>query len=84
MPMRLLTGIGLGNAPLRIAVQYGVFGLLWIWLSDWALNRLGFAADYAFLASALKGTGFVGVTAAMLFWLVRRCLMLRNSSGECQ
>lgn len=69
--MHLLTGIGPGNAPLRIAVQYGIFGLLWIWLSDWALNELGVAPDDAFLASALKGTAFVGFTAVLLFWLVR-------------
>lgn len=72
MPLQTSTDIGPGHVPLRIAIRYVLFGLLWIWLSDWALNVLGFAANYAFLASAMKGTVFVVVTAVLLYWLVRR------------
>ncbi|MBL8817859.1 MAG: PAS domain S-box protein [Planctomyces sp.] len=66
------TDIGLGRAPMRIAGWYAVFGLLWIWLSDSALKSLGFEPDHVFLAGAIKGTAFVALTAALLYWLVRR------------
>eukprot|EP00456_Euglypha_rotunda_P059495 TRINITY_DN496_c1_g2_i1.p1 TRINITY_DN496_c1_g2~~TRINITY_DN496_c1_g2_i1.p1 ORF type:complete len:1455 (+),score=354.03 TRINITY_DN496_c1_g2_i1:10962-15326(+) len=72
MPTQLVTGVGLGRAPARVAGLYAAFGLLWIWLSDGALVWAGYANDHAFIASALKGTAFIAVTAAVLFWLVRR------------
>lgn len=57
---------------MRIAGLYASFGLLWIWLSDWALIWLGYTETYPVLASAIKGTIFVAVTAMLLHWLVRR------------
>lgn len=72
MPLQTSTDIGPGHVPLRIAVWYALFGLLWIWLSDWVLNGHGFAAKHAFLASAMKGTVFVVLTSILLYWLVRR------------
>ena len=64
--------IGLGRAPLRIAGFYASFAVLWIWLSDWALIWLGYTESYPFLASAIKGTIFVAITAMLLHWLVKR------------
>lgn len=72
MPQNPLTGIGSRRAAIRIAGLYVVLGLAWIWLSDWALNLVGFAADGAFLAGAVKGTAFVVFTAGLLYGLVRR------------
>lgn len=64
--------VGIGHAPTRITGVYVAFALLWIWLSDRALVWLGYTDDHGFLAAAGKGTAFVAVTAALLFWLVRR------------
>ncbi len=72
MPQNPLTGIGSRRAAIRIAGLYVVLGLAWIWLSDWALNLVGFAADGAFLAGAAKGTAFVVLTAGVLYGLVSR------------
>lgn len=72
MLQELSTGRELGFAPLRIAARYAIFGLLWIWLSDSALNFLGFDPNRVFLAGAVKGTAFVVVTAGLIYWLVRR------------
>ena len=72
MPSQTSTGSGLGRAPLRIAGLYASFGLLWIWLSDWALIWLGYTETYPLLASAIKGTIFVSMTAMLLHWLVKR------------
>ena len=72
MPILPLNGVGLSRVPARIAGLYTTFGLLWIWLSDWAFVWLGFAENHAYLANAVKGTAFVAVTAARVYWLVRR------------
>ncbi len=80
MPNEPLPGIGLGRVPLRIAGLYAVFGLLWIWLSDSAMIWLGFDPNEAYLAGAIKGTVYVGVTAVLLGWLVRREVALAQRS----
>ena len=72
MPRHLLTGVGLGRIPARITGLYSTIGLLWIWLSDWVLVWFGFADNHAFLAGAVKGTVFITITAALLYWLLRR------------
>jgi PAS domain S-box-containing protein len=72
MPIQMLTGVGGVRTPARIAAIYTAFGLLWIWLSDWVLLWLGYTSDYGFLTAVIKGTAFVFLTAALLFWLVRR------------
>ena len=69
MPSQPSTGIGLGRAPLRIAGLYASFGLVWIWLSDWLLIWFGYTESYPMLASAIKGTVFVAITAMLLYWL---------------
>lgn len=72
MPIRMLNGVRGVRAPARIAAIYTAFGLLWIWLSDWLLLWHGYMVDYGFLTAVIKGTAFVFLTAALLFWLVRR------------
>ena len=63
---------GFRSVPLRIAGLYAVFGLVWIWLSDWSVVWLGYSDSHPVLSGALKGTAFVAVTAMLLHWLVRR------------
>ena len=72
MPIRMLTGVGGVRTPARITAIYTAFGLLWIWLSDWLLQWLGYTGDSGFLTAVIKGTAFVLLTAMPLFWLVRR------------
>lgn len=59
------------HSPLRIALSYVVFAVLWILVSDWAL--FAFVADPAYQVwlSQLKGVGFVTVTGLFLYFLVR-------------
>lgn len=60
------------GAAIRIVGLYIAFGLLWIWLSDWVILALGFTDDHAFLAAAIKGSAFIGLTAMLLYTLVQR------------
>jgi two-component system sensor histidine kinase/response regulator len=57
---------------LRIALLYALFGSAWILGSDWLLGQV--VSDPATIveASAVKGWVFIGVTAALVFLLVRR------------
>ena len=80
MPSQPSTGIGLGRAPLRIAGLYASFGLIWIWLSDWLFIWLGYTENYPLLASAIKGTVFVVITAMLLHWLIRREIAVAQKS----
>ncbi len=80
MPKQLSTRFGLSHAPFRIAGRYALFGFLWIWLSDWVFNLIGFTAGQVFLAGAVKGTLFVTLTAGLLYWLVRKELAAAQRS----
>jgi PAS domain S-box-containing protein len=60
------------TSPARIAGIYLVFSLTWIWLSDIALARIELGGALGFWAAALKGSGFVLFTTAVLYLLVRR------------
>ena len=72
MPLQSQTDAEFSRAPARIASLYTVFGLLWIWISDRAMVWLGHTDDHGFLLAAGKGSLFIGITAALLYWLVRR------------
>ncbi|MGE0483961.1 MAG: PAS domain-containing protein [Gammaproteobacteria bacterium] len=56
----------------RVALVYAAFGALWILCSGWVLQRL--VQDASVLASleTVKGWAFVGVTAVLLYALLRR------------
>lgn len=58
--------------PARVAGIYLVFSITWIWLSDRALLWIGLGGVEGFWASAIKGTAFVALSAAILYWLIRR------------
>lgn len=62
----------LRSAPLRIAGAYLGVGLLWIWLTDLPLLRSGAQTEPGFVVSAGKGTLFVGLSALLVYTLVRR------------
>ena len=76
MPPRSSTDTVQPRAPLgasfRIVGLYIAFGLLWIWLSDWVLLGLGIVEGNVFLAAAIKGSFFIGLTSLLLFLLVKR------------
>ena len=56
----------------RIAGVYLLAGLLWIGLSDLTVAGSGGFASTGFLLSIGKGVLFVVLSAALLFWLIRR------------
>ena len=60
---------GVGSAR-AVALIYLGWSLVWIWTTDAAVARLG--ADDLVGLQIVKGTGFVIVTAALLWWLIRR------------
>jgi len=55
----------------RIALLYAAGGALWITLSDWLTLRWVPSTDHL-LIQTLKGLLYVGVTTALVYWLVRR------------
>ncbi|MBI5258718.1 MAG: PAS domain S-box protein [Burkholderiales bacterium] len=56
----------------RIALIYALVGSMWILGSDWLLARLVPDPAWQAVIGALKGWLFIGVTAFMLYVLVRR------------
>ena len=59
------------RSPLRIALSYVVFAVLWITASDWALFTFVSDPAYQTIFSQLKGMGFVAVTGLFLYLLLR-------------
>ncbi|WP_051241731.1 PAS domain-containing protein [Azohydromonas australica] len=59
---------------LRVALGYAAAASLWILGSDWLLGRLVRDPDWLMQAGALKGWGFVALTALLLYALLRRNL----------
>ncbi|HOX69281.1 MAG TPA: hypothetical protein PKV56_15580, partial [Burkholderiaceae bacterium] len=62
----------LRHGALRIALLYALFGALWILGSDWLLHKLVSDPSWVVQIGAIKGWFFVGVTAWMLYLLIRR------------
>lgn len=56
---------------IRISLIYAVIGCAWIVASDWVSFTFADVVP-AYLSATVKGLGFVLVTSALLFWLVRR------------
>ncbi len=65
-------------SPLRIAAGYVVFGLTWIWLSDSLLVWQGIQGPPGFWAAVSKGSLFVLISGALVYWLVCRELKIAN------
>jgi hypothetical protein len=68
-PIRKLTG---GRPEIRIVLAYLLFGSLWIFLSDKALTLLTNNPDQLALWQTYKGSGFILITALLLFSMLRR------------
>src|SRR6266542_2931789 len=60
------------KAPRAIALLYALTGCLWIAFSDRLVGAFFHDPQTIILVSQVKGWAFVGVTAILLFWLVRR------------
>ncbi len=58
--------------PLYIALVYALAGALWIVLSDRAVEALAPSADAAAVLQTYKGWAYVFVTAAILYYAIRR------------
>ncbi|WP_119395878.1 putative bifunctional diguanylate cyclase/phosphodiesterase [Salinibius halmophilus] len=67
---------------LRITLIYTVFGLLWITLSDRVLNSLINDPDLLASAQLIKGWGFIGLTALLLYFLSVRALTTYQQAFE--
>ena len=59
------------SRPWEIAIAYALSGLLWILLSDRVLAWLVTDAGTMAVWSSTKGLLYVGITAVLLFWLVK-------------
>jgi PAS domain S-box-containing protein len=59
-------------SPARVAGTYLVFGLVWIWLSDFLLTLAGVTGGLTFWAETLKGTAFVLLSTAVVYLTARR------------
>ena len=74
------------RSPLRTAALTALIYVagagLWIWASDWFLYSLGFSAETVRDLAIYKGLLFVGLTAAMLFWLIRSRLSSSYAQEE--
>ena len=66
----------------KISLIYLVVGCLWILLSDRLLFRWLFPGREALWVSVLKGLGFIGVTAGMIYHLIRRDMQAIQQSQQ--
>ncbi len=55
-----------------VALQYAVFGVLWILLTDWLLVEIVPEPDRLALFQTFKGLVFIALSVAVIFLLVRR------------
>lgn len=58
--------------PVRIAGTYLVFGVLWIWLSDSVIRMMGASGDLLFWVNTWKGTGYVVLSAWIVYFMSSR------------
>ena len=60
------------SGSLRIAVIYLLIGILWILLTDRAVEQITLDPATLTTISIYKGWGFILVTAMILYWLIQR------------
>ena len=60
------------SAALRISLIYLLLASAWIWLSDSFAYLLPIPAGWSADVQTVKGELFVALTAALLFWLIRK------------
>ncbi|MBP1626674.1 MAG: zraS 3 [Holophagaceae bacterium] len=88
MPPPAATAVEVREVPaspgnvLGVILPFAVFSVLWITLSDLALGRLVRDAAALALASTLKGFGYVGVSAALLGFLMHRQKALHHGRQQ--
>lgn len=70
------------DAAARVAMLYAVFGGAWILLTDRLVGRLTSDPATAGLLQTLKGWVFVLLSAALVYWLVRRARRRWHSAHE--
>lgn len=56
----------------RITLIYFIFGILWILLSDTAVELMFYSLKYVTIAQTFKGWFYVIITSAMLYVLIKR------------
>ena len=62
------------NEPLRVALLYVAFGVVWIVLTDLTVGALFATERNLAAAQTIKGLAYIGVTALLVFWLARRAI----------
>lgn len=70
VPLRPKASILSAQAAAQTVAIYVGVSILWIWGSDSLLFSLGLSTDAIRSFALIKGWVFVGVTAALLFWLL--------------
>jgi putative nucleotidyltransferase with HDIG domain len=66
----------------RIVSFYVVLSVLWIWLSDRALNALVHGQVELTYLQSIKGGVFVVVTGAVLYWMIGHNLRRLNAANQ--
>ncbi|MDR9436673.1 MAG: EAL domain-containing protein [Thiohalophilus sp.] len=62
----------LSGSALRVAIYYGIFGILWILLSDWFVSVVATDERAWHTLQSAKGLIFVGLSVALIFLLIYR------------
>ncbi|MBI5632777.1 MAG: PAS domain S-box protein [Nitrospirae bacterium] len=68
--------------PLKIVIFYSVIGGLWILFSDTVLMALVKDPETYIKIAIMKGWGYVGVTAVLLYWLISRYVSETRKSDK--
>jgi len=72
-------------SPLKVALIYGIFGVMWIFFSDWILHAIVQNAELGARLQTGKGWFFIFVTAIMVYALTRRLVSsLQEAHDEVQ
>lgn len=66
----------------RVCVTYALFGLLWILVTDLVTAASASDAQRIILVETAKGLLFVGISAALLYWYVRRQLRQQDKTNS--
>jgi len=69
--MALASSTPTSGRALRVALLYAAFGAVWIAASDWIAARLVTPGSAMIVTQTLKGLLYVGVTALVVYLLVR-------------
>ena len=66
----------------RVCFTYALFGLLWILGTDLITAWLTTNAERIILVETAKGLLFVGISAGLLYWYVRRLLRQQDNTND--